>query len=69
MILQLNHMLDRARDIHTIDDEHSKLILRVLNLVIIAQKEKRSDRPIEKTMPNKPAHRFDFMPSSSVFGL
>ncbi|OMJ26447.1 hypothetical protein AYI70_g157 [Smittium culicis] len=38
----------KASDIHRIDDERSHVSLGVLNLVIIAPKEKRSGRPIEK---------------------
>ncbi|OMJ14702.1 hypothetical protein AYI70_g7724 [Smittium culicis] len=38
----------RASDIHRIDDERSHVSLGVLNLVIIAPKEKRSGRQIEK---------------------
>ncbi|OMJ26489.1 hypothetical protein AYI70_g123 [Smittium culicis] len=60
---------NKASDIHRIDDEHSQLSLSVLNLVIIAPKEKRSGRPIEKTIPDKPSHRSDSMPSNSIFGV
>ncbi|OMJ27499.1 hypothetical protein AYI69_g3060 [Smittium culicis] len=47
MINQLNPLLYRTRDINRFNENRSQVSLGLLNLVIVAQKEKRSGSTIE----------------------